>query len=162
VVYVLPNELDKDCIGLAAKVDKKCVVYSKRRSAHPVLWICSGLSTAALPFTAFFSRHQLSAARSGRVPTRFTVRTALHPVSLQRPHFVSCQTVHQPIVCSASPGRWPMHIVCQACRQQACLYPRLLHSALPAKPVKRRYDAAFALARTRREPVFHSGARLSI
>jgi hypothetical protein len=43
---VLPNELDKDCIEPAPMLEKKRRVALKRRSAHRILWICSGLSTA--------------------------------------------------------------------------------------------------------------------
>lgn len=45
-VYATTKELDKDCIGLAPMVEKKGRVFNQRRSAHWLLWICSGLSTA--------------------------------------------------------------------------------------------------------------------
>ncbi len=47
-VYGSANWLDKDCIGLARMLEKKRLVFSKRVSAHPILWIFSGLSTVAL------------------------------------------------------------------------------------------------------------------
>lgn len=47
-VYGSANWLDKDCIGLARMLEKKRFVFSKRVFAHPILWICSGLSTAEL------------------------------------------------------------------------------------------------------------------
>lgn len=44
-VYVRANWLDKDCIEPAWMLEKKRLVFSKRVSAHPILWIFSGLST---------------------------------------------------------------------------------------------------------------------
>lgn len=39
-------------------LEKKGVVFSKRRSTHRVLWICSGLSTAEAAKTAFLGANQ--------------------------------------------------------------------------------------------------------
>jgi len=44
-VYVRANWLDKDCIEPGWMLEKKRLVSSKRVSAHPILWIFSGLST---------------------------------------------------------------------------------------------------------------------
>jgi len=52
-VYDSANWLDKDCIGLAWMLEKKRLVFSKRVSAHPILWIFSALSTVALFSTLF-------------------------------------------------------------------------------------------------------------
>ena len=49
-------------------LEKKRRVFSKRRSAHRVLWICKGLSTAGIAFTALFS---LETVCAGMRPTGF-------------------------------------------------------------------------------------------
>jgi hypothetical protein len=60
-------------------VEKKRLVFSKRCSAQGVLWICSGLSTAALAVNRFFAG-QFAFSRIGTVAHR-RVGSRAHPVS---------------------------------------------------------------------------------
>lgn len=71
-VYVRANWLDKDCIEPASMLEKKRLVFSKRVSAHPILWIFSGLSTVE-PKTAFIVAHAFNVHVNSRAdPASFT------------------------------------------------------------------------------------------
>jgi hypothetical protein len=85
-------------------LEKKRVVFSKRRSAHPVLWICSGLSTAEAPKSAFFRKNR-SLARiwplgsppgkqhellAGTLKKRFALRTSWRCMHRQARRVDSC------------------------------------------------------------------------
>jgi hypothetical protein len=134
----VPNELDKDCIGLAPMVEKKCLVFSKRRSAHPVLWICNGLSTAALALTAIFRPGQ--PRRVGAPCPRGTSAEQRRRSShLSHPHLVPCQT-------------FTLSIVCNASLTISLRIPFFLQT------FNDRNHAAFTLASSRREPVFQQAA----
>lgn len=54
-VYIGANWLDKDCIQPARMLEKKRLIYKLDVSAHPILCISSGLSTAELLAHRFFA-----------------------------------------------------------------------------------------------------------
>jgi len=49
--------LDKNCIERARLVEKKQLASSKRRFAHLLLWICSGLSTSDQALATYVGDH---------------------------------------------------------------------------------------------------------
>jgi len=75
---VLRKKLDKDCIEPASMLEKKRRVPTRRRSAHRILWIYSGLSTVETLFClqqscyASFGavgKHQVSKSKASK-PSR--------------------------------------------------------------------------------------------
>jgi len=68
-VYIGANRLDKDCIQLARMLEKKRLVCKRDVSAHPILCISSGLSTAGLPAQHFLPvKRLLSELPARRIP----------------------------------------------------------------------------------------------
>ena len=62
-VYACFDVLNKPCIALAPKVYRFCAVRIRRASAHSLLWICMGLSTAVKPGKCLLARSQELADR---------------------------------------------------------------------------------------------------
>lgn len=84
-VYASANRLEKACIWLARMLEKKRLVSKEVVSAHPILCISSGFSTAGLPVNRFL----LAKQGSGRVavPGRVHFRGyRASVVILARPH----------------------------------------------------------------------------
>jgi hypothetical protein len=52
MVYASFMVLEKSCIQLAAKLDKKLAAFEKLGFAHSFLWICRCLSTSVLFWVA--------------------------------------------------------------------------------------------------------------
>lgn len=91
-VYGQLNWRDKACISPARMLEKKRLVANCRLFAHRVLWICSGLSTAAIASCRFCQQNR---ARPCREPER-------PPVSASS---IPCQTIEHSVSHDSRQGR---------------------------------------------------------
>ena len=80
-VYASANPLEKACIWLARMLEKKRLVCREVVSAHPILCISSGFSTAGLPVNRFL----LTKQGLGRVAAPVRVHFHGHRASVVMP-----------------------------------------------------------------------------